>query len=241
MAFERGQEKRLIIPGSSRAVDSCPGLERFGNRRRHIKLLQQLTRIPPNLSPARWREVSECICRSGSFANSGDAGMYLGAGGIQGRKDDKAIRMIEPSSIPLISTIVLASILLAISACESEEAVRVESGERLGDAGLGNIPVGNPAERGYRFGFDLRSSPKEDARQTLPFLKYLARATDIKLGLSFTPANENIVDRLRKGEVHFAAIGAGGRVLGGVALGSLRKKWTGCSISPTPMPSVCCT
>jgi phosphonate transport system substrate-binding protein len=58
------------------------------------------------------------------------------------------------------------------------------------------------------FGFDLRSSPQEDARQYLPFLKYLSEATGYRFELYFIPKGENIVDALGSGKVQFAAIGA---------------------------------
>lgn len=59
------------------------------------------------------------------------------------------------------------------------------------------------------FGFDLRSSPQEDARQYLPFLKYLSEATGYRFELYFIPRGESIVDTLGRGKVQFAAVGAG--------------------------------
>jgi len=58
------------------------------------------------------------------------------------------------------------------------------------------------------FGFDLRSSPQEDARQYLPFLEYLSEKTGYKFKLHFTPTNSSIVDQLGTNQVQFAAIGA---------------------------------
>lgn len=58
------------------------------------------------------------------------------------------------------------------------------------------------------FGFDLRSSPQEDARQYLPFLDYLKNQTGYSFSLRFTPKNSTIIDELGSGRVHFAAIGA---------------------------------
>lgn len=102
----------------------------------------------------------------------------------------------------------LCVVFLGVGACESEKNTKIDSSDRLSDADLRNIPSGESGGQVYLFGFDLRSSPEEDARQYLPFLKYLERETGHKLELSFTPAGENIVDRLGRGEVHFAAIGA---------------------------------
>jgi phosphonate transport system substrate-binding protein len=58
------------------------------------------------------------------------------------------------------------------------------------------------------FGFDLRSSPREDARQYIPFLKYLSEATGYRFELYFIPKGESIVDTLGRGKVQFAAVGA---------------------------------
>ncbi|MGE5894422.1 MAG: phosphate/phosphite/phosphonate ABC transporter substrate-binding protein [bacterium] len=59
------------------------------------------------------------------------------------------------------------------------------------------------------FGFDLRSSPQEDARQYLPFLQYLSNATGYHFELFFIPRGESIVDSLGSGGIQFAAVGAG--------------------------------
>lgn len=59
-----------------------------------------------------------------------------------------------------------------------------------------------------RFGFDIRASLKEDAKQYLPFLKYLEKTTGYRFKLWFTPKDGKIVDDLGRGRVHFAAVGA---------------------------------
>lgn len=58
------------------------------------------------------------------------------------------------------------------------------------------------------FGFDLRGSPQEDARQYLPFLAYLEQRTGYRFKLRFTPATSHIVDDLASGAVDLAAVGA---------------------------------
>lgn len=63
------------------------------------------------------------------------------------------------------------------------------------------------------FGFDLRASPQEDARQYLPFLKYLESTTGLRFELRFTPKNSTIVDDLGRGIIQFAAVGAGSYLL----------------------------
>lgn len=60
----------------------------------------------------------------------------------------------------------------------------------------------------YSFGFDPRSSPQEDARQYLPFLKYLESATGYRFQLRFTQKGADITDTLGRGELDFAALGA---------------------------------
>lgn len=61
----------------------------------------------------------------------------------------------------------------------------------------------------FLFGFDLRATPKEDARQYLPFLKYLEKSTGYNFNLRFTPKDKSIIKILGIGKIHFAAIGAG--------------------------------
>lgn len=58
------------------------------------------------------------------------------------------------------------------------------------------------------FGFDLRASPEEDARQYLPFLKYLEEATGYEFQLRFTPKDGQLSEDLGRGTVQIAAIGA---------------------------------
>lgn len=89
---------------------------------------------------------------------------------------------------------------------EADERV-VDSGVRLDEAELTQF-VRKKDGQAIRFGFDLRSSPQEDARQYLPFLDYLEQKTGYLFELRFTPGERDIVDELGKGEVQLAAIGA---------------------------------
>ena len=66
-----------------------------------------------------------------------------------------------------------------------------------------------PKPNVFLFGFDLRARPEEDARQYLPFLKYLDKTTGYHFELRFTPKDKNITKMLGIGKIHFAAIGAG--------------------------------
>jgi phosphonate transport system substrate-binding protein len=88
----------------------------------------------------------------------------------------------------------------------AEEKV-VDTGVRLDDTELTQF-VRKKDEQVIRFGFDLRSSPQEDARQYLPFLDYLEQKTGYRFELRFTPADRDIIDELGKGEVQLAALGA---------------------------------
>ncbi len=58
------------------------------------------------------------------------------------------------------------------------------------------------------FGFDLRNSPQEDARQYLPFLDYLSRTTGYRFELRFTPRGQRLAELLGQGKVDVAAVGA---------------------------------
>jgi len=58
------------------------------------------------------------------------------------------------------------------------------------------------------FGFDLRNSPSEDAKQYLPFINYLSEVTGLPIKLKFTPKGSDIATELGKGRIHLAAIGA---------------------------------
>ncbi|MCP4287029.1 MAG: phosphate/phosphite/phosphonate ABC transporter substrate-binding protein [Gammaproteobacteria bacterium] len=96
-----------------------------------------------------------------------------------------------------------------LTACDSQsERKAVDLRERLSDEQLREMPL-DKGDDGFVFGFDLRGSPEEDARQYLPFLKYLEEATGLHFILRFTPKSQAIGDELGTGKVQFAAIGAG--------------------------------
>lgn len=103
-------------------------------------------------------------------------------------------------------TLFLAFIL---SACDSSTNTAViDLSDRINES---QLPAHSPLindENTLVFGFDLRASPQEDARQYLPFLHYLEQATGYKFKLQFTPQDKSIVDELGTGHIHLAAIGA---------------------------------
>ena len=80
--------------------------------------------------------------------------------------------------------------------------------DRVSDAELSEIVL-EADNNVLTFGFDLRASPQEDARQYLPFLHYLEEATGYTIELRFTPKDGQIVDDLGMGVVQFAIIGTG--------------------------------
>jgi phosphonate transport system substrate-binding protein len=74
--------------------------------------------------------------------------------------------------------------------------------------GLGTVAIAADAPV-FKIGFDIRNTQLEDAKQYLPFLSYLSRATGYRFELRFTRKDENIVDLLGTKSVDFAFIGTG--------------------------------
>ncbi len=94
--------------------------------------------------------------------------------------------------------------------CDHDSGKEIDLSQRVDEKTLRTTPASNtPSSLTLNFGFDLRGTPQEDARQYLPFLDYLDRATGYRFQLHFTPPNQNIVDELGRGVVQFAAMGAG--------------------------------
>lgn len=60
----------------------------------------------------------------------------------------------------------------------------------------------------FVFGFDTRASLEEDARQYIPFLKYLQRETGYRFNIRFTPEGGSLHEDLGLGIVDLAAVGA---------------------------------
>lgn len=102
-----------------------------------------------------------------------------------------------------ILTVVATSVLLL--SCSEKEAINLSlssSTETVAGSESRQPP------RVYKFGFEPRSSPQEDARQYLPFLKYLEATTGYRFQLHFTQKGNDIIDEIGKGELDFAAMGA---------------------------------
>jgi phosphonate transport system substrate-binding protein len=98
-------------------------------------------------------------------------------------------------------------VVLLTTGCNSKNIRKIDLSDRVSDAELQKMGPKHD-DNILRFGFDLRSSPREDAQQYIPFLNYLEKATGLHIELRFTPANSTIEDDLGQGVVQFAAIGA---------------------------------
>ena len=112
----------------------------------------------------------------------------------------------------LLSVLVFTTFLIVLQGCDlSQDNTTHDLNQRISDEEI----LQNPRQLRHvhdtgviRIGFDLRSSPQEDARQYLPFLNYLESKTGYKFKIHFTHKNSNIIDDLGNGKVHFAFIGA---------------------------------
>ncbi len=100
---------------------------------------------------------------------------------------------------------------LLLGACDSSQRrtnAEFDLNDRIDDTELLQHQPRQEKDNIFYFGFDLRASPQEDARQYLPFLQYLETATGYRFRLHFTPKNSNIVEELGNNRVQFAALGA---------------------------------
>jgi len=106
--------------------------------------------------------------------------------------------------------LLIAFCCLFISACSDDKNSKIHDlNDKINDEQIGEALHQHDGNNNrYLFGFDLRSSPQEDARQYLPFLKYLEKATGYQFHLQFTPKNSRIIDELGENKVQFAALGA---------------------------------
>lgn len=91
--------------------------------------------------------------------------------------------------------------VLLVDCLPGEDRREIDLDDRASDAELRELTARTDTDV-LRFGFDLRVSPQEDARQYLPFLEYLTKATGYAFELRFTPQDGQIVDDLGTGVVH---------------------------------------
>ena len=122
----------------------------------------------------------------------------------------------------LYSLVLLCFSSLLASCDSSNQTEIVDLDDQLTEQQLAQLKQDDQRERDHkvlRFGFDLRSSPKEDSRQYLPFLRYLESATGYEFELHFTGKGRSIVEDLGVGKVQFAAVGAVSYVHGEIKYG----------------------
>jgi len=108
---------------------------------------------------------------------------------------------------PLIAIGLFVTIIPALTGCDWHDGENIDLSERIDDTELAGMAPKRDSDV-LRFGFDLRASPDEDARQYLPLFKYLEKETGLRFDLRFTPASSSVADDLGKGVVQFAAVGA---------------------------------
>ena len=100
---------------------------------------------------------------------------------------------------------------LLFSGCDDARSPRIDLHDSLADSELLAATPADEAEVKedvIGVGFDLRSSPQEDARQYLPFLRYLTDATGQRFVLRFTPGGSSLGEELAKGHIQLAMMGA---------------------------------
>lgn len=73
---------------------------------------------------------------------------------------------------------------------------------------LSHKPMAPEAKNRLYFGFDVRLSPKEDARLYEPFIEYLSKKTGYIFKIKFTNEYEDTQENLGRGYTQFAALGA---------------------------------
>lgn len=113
----------------------------------------------------------------------------------------------KPGAIVAVATVIVAAGIYLFYDFGSDR-VTVDLADRVSEADLRGSRFSTAGGDVIRFGFDLRASAQEDARQYLPFLEYLRRATGYAFELRFTSKGRRIADDLGAGVVHLAAVGA---------------------------------
>ncbi|NOR51814.1 MAG: PhnD/SsuA/transferrin family substrate-binding protein, partial [Gammaproteobacteria bacterium] len=109
---------------------------------------------------------------------------------------------------PLLFSAAWILVIIILTGCDSNKVEEIDLSDRIDDVELAKM-THNHDSNCLHFGFDLRGSPEEDARQYLPFIKYLEAATGLHFDLRFTPKSRAIADELGTGQIQLAAIGAG--------------------------------
>jgi len=116
---------------------------------------------------------------------------------------------MNPKIWLMLLVVALASTGLFLTGCDfGGEREEIDLSYRITDSVI-HEPAPERDVDVLRFGFTLRVSPLEDARQYMPFLRYLEKGTGHRFELRFSPEDGSIVDDLGKGVVQLAAVGAG--------------------------------
>jgi len=101
------------------------------------------------------------------------------------------------------------ALILSLASCDSDNNVVEHDLDDLVDVNqLSKQHISQQEKNVFYFGFDLRASPQEDARQYLPFLHYLEKKTGYKFKLRFSGKGHSIIDELGQNNIQFASIGA---------------------------------
>ena len=102
----------------------------------------------------------------------------------------------------------LASLLLA--ACDRPQSQpSLDFGNLATDAEIEQAVASRQANPGYAIAFDLRISPREDARQYQPLIDYLQEQTGLPFRLDFRIDSRSLEQAYLQGNVDFAILGAG--------------------------------
>ncbi len=106
--------------------------------------------------------------------------------------------------------LLLAWAVWMLAGCEqTEQRPTIDLSKRIDESQIRyQVDLNSHQPATLLFGFDLRDSPQEDARQYLPFLDYLSRTTGYTFKLHFTAPSSTTAEELGTGVVQFAAIGA---------------------------------
>jgi len=111
--------------------------------------------------------------------------------------------------VNIVRFIAFASLIFLIVSCDKANQIEeVDLTDLISNETLKASNKSSATDNTLIFGFDLRNSPSEDAKQYLPFLNYLKQATNLDFELKFTAKGSDIATELGEGRIHLAAIGA---------------------------------
>jgi ABC-type phosphate/phosphonate transport system substrate-binding protein len=110
---------------------------------------------------------------------------------------------------PVFCKCLFITIALVLTSCDSgNNVVGHDLDDVVDTSKLPQQHIPQQEKNIFYFGFDLRASPQEDARQYLSFLHYLEKKTGYKFKLRFNGKGHSIIDELGQNKIQFASIGA---------------------------------